>query len=84
MRHSFTILTGSDGKCALAADKERSPAEERTAFEDYKTKGLPDGIAFAMLIDTDNRGNVLTLDNSGGNAAPETKSKSKDESKSKK
>jgi len=84
MRHAFTILTGSDGKCALASDKERSPGQERTAFEEFKVKGLPEGISFAMLIDTDNRGNVLILDNAAGNATAETKSKPREESKSKK
>lgn len=83
MRHSFTILTGQDGKSALASDQERSPGEERAAFEKLKEAGLPSGITRAMLMDTDLRGNVLVLERSSEeNVAPgatKQKSKSKDE-----
>ena len=62
MRNAFIIYHEAGGKRRLASDVDRSPSEERLAFEALKTDGLPPGVEHADYHDSDNPGGlVLTL-----------------------
>jgi hypothetical protein len=58
-RRVITVLYGSNGQRALLSEQDRSPAEERAAFNALRGN-LPPDVVRAELIDTDNRGLILT------------------------
>jgi len=71
MRNAFIIYHEAGGKRRLASDVDRSPSEERLAFEALKTDGLPPGVERAEYFDTDNPGGLRLVLERAAEPTPE-------------